>query len=394
MGRLYTSEAVCVGHPDKVCDQISDAILDAYLKGDPYSRVACESAAKTGIVFLAGEITSKAVVNLADVTRETIREIGYCDPDLGFDYKSCGIIISVDRQSPDIALGVDENAARGKELGAGDQGIMYGYACRETPVLMPMPIHLARALVNRLREAREKKELAYLRPDGKAQVTVVYEGNRPTRVHTIVVSTQHSPEVPLEKLRKEVEDVIIRRAIPANLLDPKVILHINPTGRFVEGGPKADSGLTGRKIIVDTYGGLAHHGGGAFSGKDATKVDRSAAYAARHAAKNLVAAGIADRCEISLAYAIGVAQPVAINIDTFGTSKLSEEKISDAVRKAFDFRPGAIIDYYKLRRPIFKRTAREGHLGIEHPEATWESLEKAEELKQLLGSKQSVGVSL
>jgi S-adenosylmethionine synthetase len=392
MARLFTSEAVCVGHPDKVCDQISDAILDAYLKGDPHSRVACETAAKTGIVFLAGEITSKTVVNLADVTRETIREIGYADPDLGFDHKSCGIIISVDRQSPDIAIGVDENAARGKELGAGDQGIMYGYACRETDALMPLPIHLARGLVNRLREARERGELPYLRPDGKAQVTVAYEGGRPVRVQTVVVSTQHAPDVGLEKLRRDVEECVVRRVIPSDLLGAKVELHINPTGRFVEGGPKADSGLTGRKIIVDTYGGLAHHGGGAFSGKDPTKVDRSAAYAARHAAKNIVAADLAERCEISLAYAIGISRPVAVNVETFGTARVPEDRISQAAARIFDFRPGAIIDYYNLRRPIYKRTAAEGHFGIEHVDATWEALERVEELSELLGNKRRVPV--
>lgn len=385
MPQLFTSECVCVGHPDKVCDQISDGILDALLEQDPYSRVACETAVKTGLVLILGEITSKAVVSYSDVARDIIKTIGYTDPDIGFDWKSCGVLVALDRQSPDIAMGVDES--KNKKLGAGDQGMMFGYATNETPSYMPAPIYYARKITEHLRITRETGELDFLRPDGKAQVTCEYENGKPTRIHTVVCSTQHKPSIELEDLRRQVVDKVIRKALPADMLDKKTKYLINPTGRFVEGGPKADAGLTGRKIIVDTYGGLAHHGGGAFSGKDASKVDRSAAYAARHAAKNIVAAGLADRCEINLAYAIGVAEPVAVRVDTFGTGKISDEKIAEIVAKSFDFTPGGIIEYYKLRRPIFRQTAREGHFGIDHPNYTWERTEMVSELKKLAGFK-------
>jgi S-adenosylmethionine synthetase len=303
---------------------------------------------------------------------------------MGFDFRSCGIITALDRQSADIAMGVDADGKKDEGAGAGDQGMMFGFACNETDALMPMPIHLARSLVNRLRQVRERGEIPYLRPDGKAQVTVEYDGLRPSRVHTVVVSTQHAPSAGLEQVRRDVEEQIIRRAVPTDLLDGETVFHINPTGRFVEGGPKADSGLTGRKVVVDTYGGMGRSGGGAFSGKDPTKVDRSAAYAARHAAKNVVAAGLANRCEVSLAYAIGVARPVAVQVQTFGTSTAPEERISQAVSRAFDFRPSAIMEDYELRRPIYMRTAREGHFGIEHAEATWEKRDKVEKLRDLV----------
>jgi S-adenosylmethionine synthetase len=388
MPQLFTSECVCVGHPDKVCDQISDGILDALLAVDPNSRVACETAVKTGLVVILGEITSKAVIDYAAVARDVIKSIGYSDPETGFDWKSCGILTALERQSPDIAMGVDEG--KNKKLGAGDQGMMYGYACNDTPTLMPAPIYYARKITEQLRICRESNELSYLRPDGKTQVTVEYENGKPVGITAVVCSTQHTETVSLEQLRSDVMEKIIRRALPADMLSNTTKFYINPTGRFVIGGPKGDSGLTGRKIIVDTYGGIGRHGGGAFSGKDSTKVDRSAAYAARHAAKNIVAAGLADRCEINLAYAIGIAEPVAINIDTFGTGKIADEKISQIVSKAFDFTPGGIIEYFKLRRPIFRQTAREGHFGIEQPNYTWERTEKVAELKKLAGLKEAV----
>jgi S-adenosylmethionine synthetase len=371
-----------------VCDQISDGILDALLAVDPNSRVACETAVKTGLVVILGEITSKAVIDYAAVARDVIKSIGYSDPETGFDWKSCGILTALERQSPDIAMGVDEG--KNKKLGAGDQGMMYGYACNDTPTLMPAPIYYARKITEQLRICRESNELSYLRPDGKTQVTVEYENGKPVGITAVVCSTQHTETVSLEQLRSDVMEKIIRRALPADMLSNTTKFYINPTGRFVIGGPKGDSGLTGRKIIVDTYGGIGRHGGGAFSGKDSTKVDRSAAYAARHAAKNIVAAGLADRCEINLAYAIGIAEPVAINIDTFGTGKIADEKISQIVSKAFDFTPGGIIEYFKLRRPIFRQTAREGHFGIEQPNYTWERTEKVAELKKLAGLKEAV----
>jgi S-adenosylmethionine synthetase len=383
--RLFTSEAVAIGHPDKMADQISDAILDEMIKGDPYARVACETMVKTGLVIVAGEITTETYVEIPDVVRQTVKEIGYDSTDAGFDYHTCGIMVAIEQQSADIAIGVDEDKERGKGLGAGDQGIMFGYACRETPNFMPLPIELARGLIYRLAEARQSGELPYLRPDGKTQVTVEYEGDRPLRVHTVVCSTQHSPDVLYKRLREDVIERVIKRVIPAGYLDAKTIYLINPTGRFVVGGPQADCGMTGRKIIADTYGGMGHHGGGSFSGKDPTKVDRSATYVARHVAKNIVAAGIAERCEIQIAYAIGQTQPLSIDVNTFGTGKIPEDKIIGLINEHFDFSPAGMIDYYKLRRPIYKSTARWGHFGLDHKDYTWERLEKVELLRKGAG---------
>ncbi|HXG61461.1 MAG TPA: methionine adenosyltransferase [Planctomycetota bacterium] len=389
MGRdgkwFFTSEAVCMGHPDKMCDQISDAILDAILKDDPEARVACETLVKTGFVLVAGEITTKTYVEVPEVVRQTIKEIGYDSSEIGFDYHTCGILTSISQQSADIDEAVSADSERGKELGAGDQGIMFGYATNETETYMPLPIDLARRICLRAAEVRQSGELPWLRPDGKAQVTIEYEGARPVRVHTVVCSLQHSPNVTLKQIRAEVIERIVRPILPPGLVDKNVIYHINPSGRFVIGGPQGDCGMTGRKIIADTYGGMGHHGGGAFSGKDPTKVDRSASYAARHAAKNVVAAGLADRCEIQLAYAIGVAHPLAVFVDTFGTGKISSEKLEKIVQELFDFRPARIIDYYNLRRPIYKNTARYGHVGVDRPECTWEKLEKVEALRRAAG---------
>ena len=385
MKKLFTSESVTEGHPDKVCDIISDSVLDAHLAQDPYSRVACECAATTGLVLVMGEITSKAQVDIASLVRATVNEIGYTDNSTGFSGDSCAVLVSLDKQSGDIAMGVDksleakESGAEDMATGAGDQGMMFGYACNETPEYMPLPIYLAHALTRKLSSVRKSGALPFLRPDGKAQVSVEYEGNTPVRVDTVVVSTQHDPDVTQEAIRDAVIAEVIRPVIPETLMDANTRILVNPTGRFVIGGPHGDSGLTGRKIIVDTYGGYARHGGGAFSGKDPTKVDRSAAYAARHIAKNIVAAGLAERCEIQLAYAIGVAQPVSVMVDTFGTGKVSDGKLTEAVKATFDLRPEAIISRLDLRRPIYRRTATFGHFG--DPSMPWEQLDMVEAIQ-------------
>ena len=385
MRRFFTSESVSQGHPDNVCDQISDSVLDAMLAQDPESRVACETLVTTGLVVIAGEITSKAVVDLQTVARKTISEIGYNDPALGFDATSCGILISVHQQSPDISQGVTEGAGLHEEQGAGDQGIMFGYANNETPVYMPLAIYYAHRLVEELTAARESKRLPYLRPDAKSQITVEYDGLKPVRIDTIVLSSQHSPDVSYDTIKKDLIEKIIKKVIPANLLDDKTVYHINPTGRFVIGGPHGDSGVTGRKIIVDTYGGYGAHGGGAFSGKDPSKVDRSAAYAARWVAKNIVASGLATHCEIQLSYAIGVAKPLSIHVYTEGTGKISDEKIAAIVNKLFDLRPKAIINKLQLKRPIYRETARNGHFGRELPNFTWEKLDMVDAIRKEAG---------
>jgi len=387
---LFTSESVTEGHPDKICDQISDAILDELLKQDPLSRVACETTVTTGLVLVAGEISTNAYVDIPKVVRETIREIGYDRAKYGFDCETCGVLTAIDEQSSDIAMGVDESlenriGEQGEDeieaIGAGDQGIMFGFACNETEELMPLPISLAHKLSRKLTEVRKNGTLDFLRPDGKTQVTVEYEGNTPRRVHTILISTQHSEDVETEIIRENLIEKVIKEVIPSNLLDEETKIYINPTGRFVIGGPQGDTGLTGRKIIIDTYGGYSRHGGGAFSGKDATKVDRSAAYAARYVAKNIVAAGLADKCEIELAYAIGVAKPLSIFVDTFGTGKVSNEVLVELINKHFDLRPGAIIRDLELRKPIFKNTAAYGHFGRTDLGVTWEKTDKAEMLR-------------
>jgi len=376
---LFTSEAVSMGHPDKMADQISDAILDAYLAGDPYSRVACETLLTTGLVVVAGEITSKTTIDIQTV----VREIGYTDSRMGFDADSCGVIVAIHRQSPDIAMGVDTRDDH--EQGAGDQGLMFGYACHETPEMMPAGMAFSRRLVDGLVTLREDGTLPYLRPDSKSQVTIEYVGGKPTRIHTVVVSTQHNPDVEQAQIREDLIQHLVPKVLPADLLDEGTIYHVNPTGRFVVGGPHGDTGLTGRKIIVDTYGGLGRHGGGAFSGKDPSKVDRSATYAARHVAKNIVAAELADRCEVQVAYAIGVARPLSIYVDTFGTGKVADERLEGIVGELFDLRPAAILDYYKLRRPIYKQTARHGHVGIVGDDYTWERTERVEDLRAAAG---------
>ena len=383
---LFTSEAVTVGHPDKVCDQVSDSLLDAMIAQDPTSRVAIETMVSTGMCIVAGEVTTKAAVNVPDVVRETIRQIGYTDAAMGFDYEHCAVLVALRRQSPDIAMGVD--AGENKEQGAGDQGIMFGYACRETPELMPMPIQIAHQLCTRLKEVREKGGLPWLRPDGKSQVTVEYdEDGKPVRVHTVVISTQHADaiggrSVSNEEIREGIIGEIVRPVIPARYLDEDTIYHINPTGRFVVGGPHGDSGLTGRKIIVDTYGGKGSHGGGAFSGKDPSKVDRSAAYMARHVAKNIVAAGLADECEVQLSYAIGVADPLSIRVETNGTGRISDVGLARVIRNTFPLKPAEMIKYLNLLRPIYRKTAEGGHFGRELPGFTWEQLNMVDEVRQ------------
>jgi len=384
---LFTSESVTMGHPDKVADHISDAILDAMLAQDPKSRVACETLVKDATVIVAGEITSCAVVDIPSVVRQTIKKIGYDDPALGFDYENCSVLVSIGKQSPDISQGVTEGAGLHKKQGAGDQGLMFGYACRETPALMPMPIQLAHAITNRLAKLRQNKTLPWLRPDGKSQVTVEYENNRPKRIHTIVVAAQHAPSITYKQLRKQIIEKIILPVLPKGFVDKNTVYHINPTGRFVIGGPKGDCGLTGRKIIVDTYGGRGSHGGGCFSGKDPTKVDRTASYMARHIAKNIVAADLADRCEVQLSYAIGVAKPVSVLIDTEGTAKISEKKISQIVRKLFPLTPREMIRYLKLARPIFAETSHGGHFGRNLPNFTWEKTDMVAKLRKAAGLK-------
>ena len=391
---LFTSESVTEGHPDKMCDQISDAILDALLEQDPMSRVACETATTTGLVMVMGEITTKGYVDIQKVVRNTVREIGYDRAKYGFDCDTCGVIVALDEQSPDIAMGVDkaleakENKMTDEELeaiGAGDQGMMFGYATNETDEYMPYPIYLAHKLARQLTKVRKDGSLRYLRPDGKTQVTVEYDENgKPSRLDAVVLSTQHDEEVTQEQIHKDIKKYVFDEILPAEMVDENTKFFINPTGRFVIGGPHGDSGLTGRKIIVDTYGGMARHGGGAFSGKDCTKVDRSAAYAARYVAKNIVAAGLADRCEIQLSYAIGVAQPTSIMVDTFGTSKLREDQLVEMIRKHFDLRPAGIIKMLDLRRPIYKQTAAYGHFGRDDLDLPWEKLDKVDELKAYL----------
>ena len=387
---LFTSESVTEGHPDKICDQISDAVLDAILAEDPKARVACETTCTTGMVFVMGEISTTSYVDIPSIARKTIQEIGYDGSDLGFDYKTCAILTSIDEQSPDIAQGVDQSLEAREHIddsdldtGAGDQGMMFGYANNDTPELMPLPISLAHKLTRRLTQVRKEGLVNFLRPDGKSQVTIEYDGLTPKRIEAVVISTQHSDSVSYEELASKVKELVIFPILPKELVDENTKIFINPTGRFVVGGPQGDSGLTGRKIIVDTYGGYARHGGGAFSGKDPTKVDRSAAYAARYIAKNIVASGLADECEIQFAYAIGVARPVSVMVDTFGTGKIADEKITDLVNEIFDLRPAAIIRDLDLRRPIYKATAAYGHFGRE--EFPWEKTDKAEILRAKAG---------
>jgi len=382
---LFTSESVSEGHPDKVADQISDAILDAIIDQDPAARVACETLVTTGMAMIAGEITTSAYVDMPDIVRQTIKEIGYDDSSMGFDYETCAVLTTIDRQSPDISQGVTEGQGMFAEQGAGDQGLMFGYACNETPELMPMPITFAHKLTKRLAEVRKSGLLNFLRPDSKSQVSIQYINDKPVRVDTVVVSSQHAPDVTYENLKESIIEEVVRKVIPQDLLDEKTKYFINPTGRFVVGGPMGDCGLTGRKIIVDTYGGQGSHGGGAFSGKDPSKVDRSASYMARYVAKNIVAAGIADKCEVQLAYAIGVAEPVSVMINTFGTGKIPSDDIARVAQEEFDMRPSGIIKTLDLLRPIYLKTAAYGHFGRELPEFTWERTDRIESLKKRAG---------
>jgi S-adenosylmethionine synthetase len=385
-GYLFTSESVTKGHPDKVADQISDGILDAMIAQDPNSRVACETLVTTGMAVVAGEITTEAYVDIPRVVRDTIKGIGYTDPHIGFDHENCAVMVAIDQQSPDISQGVTEGKGLHREQGAGDQGLMFGYACKETPALMPLPIYLAHRLTDRLAKVRETGKLKWLRPDGKSQVTVEYNAKgKPVRIHTVVISTQHTADIPYKKLKEQIIRHVITPILPKKLVDSKLIVHVNPTGRFVVGGPKGDCGLTGRKIIVDTYGGRGSHGGGAFSGKDPSKVDRTASYMARYVAKNIVAAGLADACEVQLAYAIGVAKPLSVLIGTEGTAKVDERLIEKIVQEVFPLTPKGMIDHLKLRRPIFQRTARNGHFGSSHPDFTWEKTDMVNKLRKAAG---------
>jgi S-adenosylmethionine synthetase len=382
---LFTSESVSMGHPDKLADQISDGVLDALFEQDPYSRVACETMVTTGLVIVAGEITTKGFVDFQKVARNVVREVGYLDASMGIGADQCAVMITIDEQSPDIAQGVDEDTEHGKEIGAGDQGLMFGYACNHTPELMPLPISLSHKILDRLTEFRQQGKVAWLRPDSKSQVTVEFDGFTPVRIDTVVVSTQHGPDVSNKEIRRFVIEEVVEPLLPPELVDGDIKYHINPTGKFEVGGPHGDCGLTGRKIIVDTYGGWGRHGGGAFSGKDPTKVDRSAAYMARHVAKNIVAAGLAEQCEVQLAYAIGVSEPVSVLVDTLGTGKIDDRKITELVRELFPLSPSGIIEYLDLRRPIYRKTAAGGHFGRELPEFKWESTERAAELAEAAG---------
>ena len=382
---LFTSESVSMGHPDKLADRISDGVLDAIFEQDPHSRVACETMVTTGIVMIAGEITTKAVIDYPEVIRDVIREVGYTDDQMGINADTCAVMVSIDKQSPDIAQGVDDDLDSGKDVGAGDQGLMFGYACNETEEMMPLPIALSHRILNRLTKARQDGEVDWLRPDSKSQVTVEYEGDTPVRIDTVVVSTQHAPEVSQAEIQDFVVEKIIMPVLPAELDKGDITYHINPTGRFVIGGPHGDCGLTGRKIIVDTYGGWGRHGGGAFSGKDPTKVDRSAAYMARYVAKNIVAARLASRCEVQLAYAIGVAEPVSVHVDTQGTGQIDDTRLCELVREHFELTPRGIIEYLDLRRPIYRQTASGGHFGRSEPEFTWENTDRAATLAKSAG---------